>query len=216
MRGLLLEDYTDPMSDHRQLVLTSEPRSAKARRPVYAHAILHVRAALDVTPAGVVAVVDDVRVPLALAERVVGQLAETPPVPGQVYQLSLWPRTTQDGVLEERPVLFQVMPAKAADAKHRLDVAGTVGAVLKEEGLLVVRIDPNTRTNLTQPFALHLWTPLEGLERQYVGRTVQVYGEWRPRSGRLVVTSARHVDLGSAKKQGSYAGRGAAEEKQAS
>lgn len=204
------------MSDHRQLVLTPEPRSAKARRPVYAHAILHARATLDVTPAGVVAVVDGVRVPLTLAERAARQLAATPPVPGQMYQISLWPRTTQDGVLEEQPVLFQVMLAKAADTKPRLDVAGTVGAVLKEEGLLVVRIDPNTRSNLAQPFALHLWTPLEGLERQYVGRTVQVYGEWRPRSGRLVATSARQVDVESARKQGPHDGHGAGEEKQAS
>lgn len=94
------------MSDQRQLVLTPEPRSVKARRPVYAHAILHVRATLDVTDTGIVAVVNDVRVPLVLAERAAQQLAETRHVPRQVYQLSLWPRTTGDGVLEERPVLF--------------------------------------------------------------------------------------------------------------
>lgn len=96
------------------------------------------------------------------------------------------------------------MTAKAADAKPRLDVAGVVEAVWKEEDLLVVRIDPNARTNLAQPFTLHLWTPLEGLERQYVGRTVQVYGEWRSRSGRLVATSARHVDLESAEKWANF------------
>ncbi|MBB5235994.1 hypothetical protein [Deinococcus budaensis] len=187
------------MSDHHQLVLTPEPRSAKARRPVYAHAILHVRATLEVTPEGVEAVVSGVRLPLALADRAARQLAEAPPVPGQMQQLSLWPRTTEDGVLEERPVLFQIMPAKAADAKPQLDVAGVVEAVLKDEGLLRVRIDPNARTNLTQPFSLHLWTPLEGLERQYVGRTVQVFGEWRSGSGRLVVSSTRRTDLASAR-----------------
>ncbi|MFC5849573.1 hypothetical protein [Deinococcus petrolearius] len=177
------------MSDH-QLVL---PKAAKVRRPIYAHAILHVRAVLDVAPEGVEAVVGGARVPLALADRAARQLAEIPP--GQVQQLSLWPRTTEDGVLEERPVLFQIMPARAADAKPHLDVAGVVEAVLKEEGLLQVRIDPNTRTNLAEPFALNLWMPLEGLERQYVGRTVQVFGEWRLGSGRLVATSARRVDL---------------------
>lgn len=80
-----------------------------------------------------------------------------------------------------------------------LHALGELVKVDKENALLQLQIHPNEKQgNLHKPFKLPLVASLELLEGlPELGSGLEVWGELKPRSGRLVVTRAQAVLLPS-------------------
>lgn len=116
------------------------------------------------------------------------------PEEGKIYFVQLWFRTV-DGVATDL-VLGGFLPAKEeklqALAEQRFldfQIGGRIEAVDREEGKVTLKIEPNRKGHLTEAFSVEVWMALDLMESLWrVGRTMQFQGEYRPGSGRLVVT----------------------------
>lgn len=130
--------------------------------------------------------------PIAESQR--EKIKITPPEEGKIYFVQLWFRTAE-GVATEL-MLGSVLPAKeekvqALTEQKFLDfqIGGRIEAVDREEGKVTLKIEPNKKGHLTEAFSVEVWMALVLMESLWrVGRTMQFQGEYRPGSGRLVVT----------------------------
>lgn len=123
------------------------------------------------------------------------RLRQAPPQEEQL--LVLYPRTNAEGYLW-RGTSLRVWydPAEKPDREPGFHALGKLFKVDKQEALLVLGILPNPGGQLDKPFALPLVASLEVLEGlPEVGSGLEVWGELKARSGRVVVTRAEAVAL---------------------
>jgi hypothetical protein len=171
-----------------------------AQAPYY-HATLCLHGSLIVSksehPEGVKVVVglSDIQVPVGVKRRLAALLQDKPPEGEQ--GIIVWPRTDKEGLLGNGTQLALYKSAGELDRKPGLHALGELVKVDKENALLHIQIHPNEgQGSLQKPFRLPLVATLELLEGlPELGSGLEVWGELKPRTGRLVVTKARAVPL---------------------
>ena len=110
--------------------------------------------------------------------------------------LRLYPRTDAEGYLWRGTALASWREPTDEPPERGLHALGKLLRVDLKEALLVLLILPNPKGQLTKPFALPLVASLELLESlPKVGGGLEVWGELKTRSGRVVVTRAEAVTL---------------------
>ncbi len=109
--------------------------------------------------------------------------------------LVLWPRTNREGVLCIGTQLVKWAAVGTLSGEHAFHALGKLTLVDFKNALLHLQIHPNAKSSLSKPFTLPLVASLALLERLPKGGGLEVWGELKPRSGRVVVTKARKVAL---------------------
>lgn len=109
----------------------------------------------------------------------------------------LYPRTNVEGYLWRGTMLrFWYDPAEKPEREPGFHALGKLAKVDKKEALLVLQIFPNPEGQLSKPFTLPLIASLELLETlPKAGSGLEVWGELKMKSGRVVVTKAEAVAL---------------------
>lgn len=135
------------------------------------------------------------RMPLLVPKRHRDKLKQE--VPEGEQWLLLYPRTNAEGVLWQGTTLASW---KALDTETVRDIGfharGKLFKVDKEQAMLMLGILPNPKGQLAKSFALPLVASLAVLESlPRVNSGLEVWGELKPRSGRIVVTRAEAVTL---------------------
>ncbi|AXH00517.1 hypothetical protein DVJ83_15155 (plasmid) [Deinococcus wulumuqiensis] len=133
------------------------------------------------------------KVTLPIAASQLERVRGNSPQPDQTHSIRLWFRTAEGTVTELQFAGLALLDEKqakgAADRKPEFQIAGRIEAVNKDEGTVTLKIEPNSITDLQEAFFVEVWASLELLEKlQRPGRTMLFDGEYRPGSGRLVVT----------------------------
>lgn len=109
----------------------------------------------------------------------------------------LWPRTDKEGLLGNGTQLALYKGVGELNREPGLHALGELVKVDKENALLQLHIHPNEKQgSLHKPFKLPLVATLELLEGlPELGSGLEVWGELKPRTGRLVVTKVQAVPL---------------------
>lgn len=116
--------------------------------------------------------------------------------PDGELHLRLYPRTDAEGYLGRGTALASWREPTDEPPESGLHALGKLLRVDPQEALLVLLILPNPGGQLTKPFALPLVASLELLEAlPKLGSGLEVWGELKARSGRVVVTRAEAVAL---------------------
>jgi hypothetical protein len=135
----------------------------------------------------------DTRVPVGVKRKLAALLGAKPPEGEQ--GVILWPRTDKEGRLGNGTQLALYKGVSGLGREPGLHALGELVKVDKENALLQFQIHPNTgQGSLHKPFRLPLVATLELLEG-LVGGGLEVWGELKARTGRLVVTRAEAVAL---------------------
>jgi hypothetical protein len=171
-----------------------------AQAPYY-HATLCLRGSLviskDEQRGGIKVAVGlgDTRVPIGVKRRLAALLEEKPPEGEQ--GVIVWPRTDKEGRLGTGTQLALYKDVGELGRETGLHALGELVKVDKENALLQLQIHPNEKQgSLSKPFKLPLVASLELLEGlPDLGSGLEVWGELKPRTGRLVVTRAQAVPL---------------------
>jgi hypothetical protein len=176
------------------------PESGMAQATYY-HATLCLHGSLIVTKdeklEGIKIAVGlgDTQVPVGVKSRLAALLREKPPEGEQ--GIIVWPRTDKEGLLGNGTQLALYKDVGELDRQPGLHALGELVKVDKENALLQIQIHPNEKQgSLNKPFRLPLVATLELLEGlPELGSGLEVWGELKPRTGRLVVTTAQPVLL---------------------
>ncbi|MBB5236298.1 hypothetical protein [Deinococcus budaensis] len=186
---------------------SSSPAAGKRKKKPFMvpfHALLKLRSPLRVVASGVEVLVGTTPTVVRVTDQVRERLQAQSPEPEQMYALQFWFRTPE-GYVEDLQ-LAHFHPPKEAKAKpgQVLKPLFEIGARLKEvnreEGFVVVEVEPNDTGLLRESFDVQVWAALELLEKlPRPGRTLLVYGEYRPQSGRLVATRFTPLHVGKPK-----------------
>lgn len=141
------------------------------------------------------------RLPLKVWRHKRYKLQQLPPSTEQL--LVLYPRTNAQGYLWRGTTLQSWSdPTEELEREVGFHALGKLFKVDKQEALLVLGILPNPKGHLPKPFALPLVASLEVLEGLLeVGSGLEVWGELKAKSGRVVVTQAKLVALPPAKER---------------
>jgi len=193
---------TDLPTPAAEVAAATPPKPQKKRRkyPIHFHASLRWDSPLRMVPSGVELHLGETTLTVGMTEQVGRMLQEQPPEAGRPSTVLLWFRTPEGYVQELE--LAKVMPIKEPQAasKPQFSVGGRLKDVNRDEGFLVVVVEPNKQGALTEPFQVHIWAALDLLEKlPKVGRTLVVTGEYRPQSGRLVAARATPVHIAAPK-----------------
>jgi hypothetical protein len=137
----------------------------------------------------------DTRVPIGVKRRLAALLEDKPPEGEQ--GVIVWPRTDKEGRLGNGTQLALYKDAGELDREPGLQALGELVKVDKDNALLQLQIHPNEKQgSLSKPFKLPLVASLELLEGlPALGSGLEVWGELKPRTGRLVVTKVQTVLL---------------------
>jgi len=137
----------------------------------------------------------DTRVPIGVKRKLVTLLEDKPPEGEQA--IIVWPRTDKEGLLGNGTQLALYKAVGELEREPGLHALGELVKVDKDNALLQLQIHPNEKQgNLHKPFRLSLVASLELLEGlPEIGSGLEVWGELKPRTGRLVVTKAQAVPL---------------------
>ena len=137
----------------------------------------------------------DTQVPVGVKKRLAVLLQEKPPEGEQ--GIIVWPRTDKEGLLGNGTQLALYKDVGELSREPGLHALGELVKVDKENTLLQLRIHPNEgQGSLQKPFRLPLVASLELLEGlPELGSGLEVWGELKPRTGRVVVTKAQTVPL---------------------
>lgn len=140
-------------------------------------------------------VVGDKEFPLNVKKKLAALLEDQPPEGEQ--GIILWPRTDKEGLLGNGTQLALYKSVSELGREPGLHALGELVKVDKENALLQVQLHPNEKQgSLRRPFRLPLVANLELLEGlPELGSGLEVWGELKPRTGRLVVTKAQTVTL---------------------
>jgi hypothetical protein len=137
----------------------------------------------------------DTRIPIGIKRKLAALLEDKPPKGEQ--GVVVWPRTDRDSLLGNGTQLALYKDVRALNRDPGLHALGELVKVDKENALLQLQIHPNEgQGSLQKPFRLTLVASLEllgGLPE--LGSGLEVWGELKPRTGRLVVTRVRAVPL---------------------
>jgi len=171
-----------------------------AQAPYY-HATLCLHGSLIVTKddqrGGIKVAVGlgDRQVPVGVKKRLAALLQDKPPEGEQ--GIIVWPRTDKEGRLGSGTQLALYKDVGELDREPGLHALGELVKVDKENALLHLQIHPNEKQgSLNKPFRLPLVATLELLEGlPEVGSGLEVWGELKARTGRVVVTKAQAVPL---------------------
>ena len=129
--------------------------------------------------------------------------------PAGDLDLRLYPRTDAEGYLWRGTTLASWREPTDEPPESGLHALGKLVRVDLKEALLVLLILPNPKGRLAKPFALPLVASLELLESlPKAGGGLEVWGELKARSGRVVVTRAEAVALPPAKERPKRVGEG--------
>ncbi|MEW6422591.1 MAG: hypothetical protein AB1511_12830 [Deinococcota bacterium] len=193
---------TDLLPPAAEVAAATLPKQQKKRRkyPIHFHASLRWDSPIRVVPSGVELHLGGTSITVGVTEQVRRTLQEQPPELGRPSTVLLWFRTPEGYVQELE--LAKVMTATGPEAasKPQFSVGGRLKAVNREEGFLIVEVEPNKQGVLAEAFPVHIWAALDLLEKlPKVGRTLVVTGEYRPQSGRLVATRCTPVHIGAPK-----------------
>jgi hypothetical protein len=167
----------------------------------YYHATLCLHGSLIVTKdeqhGGIKAAVGlgDAYIPIGVKRRLAALLEAKPPEGEQ--GIIVWPRTDKEGRLGNGTQLALYKDVSELDREPGLHALGELVKVDKESALLQLQIHPNEKQgNLSKPFKLPLVASLELLEGlPELGSGLEVWGELKPRTGRLIITKAQTVPL---------------------
>lgn len=129
------------------------------------------------------------------------QLQGQPLEEGQVYSLALWFRTLEGQVqaLELAGIkpLKDQNPAEALDVSPTCTLATRLKAVFPEDGYFDVQVETNPAGQLQQPFDIRVWAAPDFIARlPRLEKTLIVYGEYQPQTGRLVAQHRRKTRVG--------------------
>jgi len=140
-------------------------------------------------------VVGDKHFPLNVKKKLAALLEDQPPEGEQ--GIILWPRTDKEGLLGNGTQLALYKSVSELGREPGLHALGELVKVDKENALLQLQLHPNEKQgSLRRPFRLPLVANLELLEGlPELGSGLEVWGELKPRTGRLVVTRAQAVPL---------------------
>ncbi len=132
---------------------------------------------------------------LNVKRKLAAVLVEKPPEGEQ--GIIVWPRTDKEGLLGNGTQLALYKSLTEIGRGPGLHALGELVKVDKENALLQLQIHPNEKKgNLNKPFRLPLVASLELLEGlPELGSGLEVWGELKPRTGRLVVTRVQAVPL---------------------
>lgn len=111
--------------------------------------------------------------------------------------LVLYPRTDHEGYLARGTLLTSVRPIETCSIVPGLHAVGQLTSVRPDLGTITLKIYPNVvRATLKEPFWLPLQISLEGISMlPEVGKGLELWADFKPRSGRLVVTKLRAIPL---------------------
>jgi hypothetical protein len=137
----------------------------------------------------------DTLVPIIAKKKLAALLADKPPEGEQADHLVASHR--QGGAARNGTQLALYKGTGELSREPGLHALGELVKVDKENALLQLQIHPNEKQgNLHKPFKLPLVASLELLEGlPELGSGLEVWGELKPRTGRLVVTRAQAVTL---------------------
>ncbi len=166
----------------------------------YCHATLCLHGSLVITkdeqrPGVKVAVgLGDAQIPIGVKRKLATLLEAKPPEGEQ--GIIVWPRTDKEGLLGNgtQPALYKGVGELGR--KPGLHALGELVKVDQENALLQIQIPNEKQGSLHKPFRLPLVATLEllaGLPK--LGSGLEVWGELKARTGRLVVTRAQAVAL---------------------
>jgi hypothetical protein len=176
------------------------PESGMAHAPYY-HATLCLHGPLLVTKDDtqgrlkVEITQGDTRIPIGIKRKLAALLEDKPPEGEQ--GVIVWPRTDRDGLLGNGTQLALYKDVQVLNREPGLHALGELVKIDKENALLQLQIHPNEgQGSLQKPFRLPLVASLELLEGlPELGSGLEVWGELKARTGRLVVTKVRGVPL---------------------
>jgi hypothetical protein len=133
-------------------------------------------------------------VPVRAYFHLLGQLQRQPPQ-ALLYTIKLWPKTNPHGYLVPTSEL-QSYRALGDPSKETFHALGKLAYVDRDEARFGIQILPNSKGRLKKPFILSLSASLELLEQlPKKGDGVEVWGEFRPRSLRIMVQRFKVVPL---------------------
>jgi hypothetical protein len=137
----------------------------------------------------------DTLIPIGVKRKLAALLEAKPPEGDQ--GIILWPRTDKEGLLGNGTQLALYKGVKELNREPGLHALGELVKIDKENALLQLQIHPNEKQgSLNKPFRLPLVATLELLEGlPELGSGMEVWGELKPRTGRLVVTQSHAVSL---------------------
>ena len=109
----------------------------------------------------------------------------------------LWPRTDKEGLLGNGTQLALYKSVEELGREPGLHALGELVKVDKENALLQLQLHPNEKQGiLRRPFRLPLVASLELLEGlPELGSGLEVWGELKPRTGRVVVSKVQAIPL---------------------
>ncbi len=176
------------------------PESGMTQAPYY-HATLCLHGSLIVTKdeqrGGIKVAVGqgETQIPIGVKRKLAALLEDKPPEGEQA--IIVWPRTNKEGLLGNGTQLALYKNVGELSREPGLHALGELVKVDKENALLQLQIHPNEKQgNLNKPFRLPLVASLELLEGlPELGSGLEVWGELKPRTGRLVVTRTQAVTL---------------------
>ncbi len=137
----------------------------------------------------------DTQVPIGVKRKLAALLEAKPPEGEQ--GIIVWPRTDKEGLLGNGTQLALYKGVGELSREPGLHALGELVKIDKENALLQLQIHPNEgQGSLQKPFRLPLVASLELLEGlPERGSGLEVWGELKPRTGRLVVTKVQAVAL---------------------
>ena len=137
----------------------------------------------------------DTQVTIGVKRKLAALLEANPPEGEQ--GVIVWPRTDKEGRLRNGTQLALYKGVGELNRESGLHALGELVKVDKENALLQLQIHPNEKQgSLHKPFKLPLVASLELLEGlPGLGSGLEVWGELKPRTGRLVLTKAQAVAL---------------------
>ena len=137
----------------------------------------------------------DNQIPIGVKRKLAALLEYKPPEGEQ--GIIVWPRTDKEGVLGNGTQLALYKDVGELGREPGLHALGELVKVDKDNALLHLQIHPNEKQgSLNKSFKLPLIASLELLEElPDLGSGLEVWGELKPRTGRVVVTRAEAVAL---------------------
>lgn len=187
---------------------SSSPAAGKRKKKPFMvpfHALLKLRSPLRVVASGVEVLVGTTPTVVKVTDQVRERLQEQPPEPEQTYALQFWFRTPEGYVEDLQLAHFHPAKEPGKDKPDKVikplfEIGARLKEVNREEGFVVVEVEPNDTGLLRESFDVQVWAALELLEKTpRPGRTLLVYGEYRPQSGRLVATRFTPLHVGKPK-----------------
>ena len=144
-----------------------------------------------------VLVLGDHQLPLRAFKSLKTRLQAKPDLLGEEVYFSLFPKTTREGKLSDLShVIWLGKETEESKNKEGFKALGELRYVSKEEAFFVLKIWPNPDGRLKKSFNLALLANLDLLESlPPVGSGLEVWGEIKPKSLRIMVTSFEQLDL---------------------